>query len=454
MEYRIEKDTMGEVKVPKDVLWGAQTQRSLENFPISSETMPKALIDGMIYLKKACAKVNYRLGKLSEEKYKYIQLACDKILEDRLYDAFPLKIWQTGSGTQTNMNLNEVIGNLANQLKGEKLLHPNDDVNMSQSSNDTFPSGMNIGALMFIKSHLIPSLQAFIESFKNLENTYPQVIKSGRTHLMDATPIAFSQEVSGWRSMLEANLEMIKEACQFLYPLAIGGTAVGTGINAPRDFGEKVADILAEKLDIPFLGNGNKFYALTSKDAFVYAHGALKALATNLMKIANDIRLLGSGPRCGLGEIMLPENEPGSSIMPGKVNPTQCESLTMVAAQVMGNDTTIGIGSSLGQFQLNVFMPVIIYNFIQSVTLLSDGMDSFRLRCVDGIKVNEAKMKSYLDNTLMTVTALNPYIGYDKAAQVAKLAHQNHWTLKEAILELKFMSEEEFDKAMNVENMI
>lgn len=454
MEYRIERDTMGAVKVPKDVLWGAQTQRSLENFPISSEIMPKALIDGMIYLKKACAKVNYDLGKLSEEKFNYISKACEKILEDKIYDAFPLKIWQTGSGTQTNMNLNEVIANLGNQLKGEKLLHPNDDVNMSQSSNDTFPSGMNIGALMLLKSDLIPSLQTFIQSFKDLAAAYPDVIKSGRTHLMDATPISFAQEVSGWRSMLEANLKMIEEAKVYLYPLAIGGTAVGTGINAPSDFGVRVARILEAEFDIPFLGDGNKFYALTSKDAFVYVHGALKALATNLMKIANDIRLLGSGPRCGLGELLLPENEPGSSIMPGKVNPTQCESLTMVAAQVMGNDTTISIGSSLGQFQLNVFMPVIIYNFIQSTILLADGMDSFRLRCVEGIQVNEEKMKSYLDNTLMTVTALNPYIGYDKAAKVAKLAHKNNWTLKEAMLELKFMTEEEFDKAMNVKNMI
>ena len=452
-EYRIEEDTMGQVGVRWDALWGAQTQRSLENFPISTEKMPWELIEGMLLLKEGCAKANYECGKLSKEKYEAIALSCQAIIEERLYEAFPLKIWQTGSGTQTNMNVNEVIANLARRKYGKEI-HPNDDVNMSQSSNDTFPSGMHIMGVLLLENMLLPALDNMIASLQNLEDRYPTVVKSGRTHLMDATPIRFADEVSGWRSMLQVNNKMIRESIAFLYPLAIGGTAVGTGINAPKDFGKRVAAVLEEMTGHPFLGDGNKFYSLTSKDSFVYVHGGLKALAANLLKIANDIRLLGSGPRCGLGELFLPENEPGSSIMPGKVNPTQCEALTMVAAQVMGNDVTIGIGASQGQFELNVYMPVIMYNFYQSVRLLSDGMNSFCQRCLEGIRVNEEKMKDYLDNTLMTVTALTPYIGYEMGAKVAKLAHKENISLKEAVDRLGVMDSKTFEKAMDIRNMI
>ena len=454
--YRIERDSMGEMKVPADRYWGAQTQRSFENFPIGWEKMPEGIIKAFAQLKKAAAQANRELKpeKMTAEKCAAITAACDEISEDKLTGEFPLAVWQTGSGTQSNMNVNEVVANRGNAIAGAKLLHPNDDVNMSQSSNDTFPTAMHIAAATAIHNELIPAIDVQISTFKRLEAENEGIVKSGRTHLQDAVPIAFSQEISGWRGMLEADREQLEKALSGLYQLAIGGTAVGTGLNAPKGFDTRVAEKLAKATGLPFLSNPNKFHALTSLDRMVFAHGAMKALAADMMKIANDIRWLSSGPRCGLGEIFIPENEPGSSIMPGKVNPTQCESITMIAVQVMGNDATIGMAASQGNFQLNVFLPVTAYNFLQSARLLTDGILSFNERCVSGIRANKEKMNENLHRSLMLVTSLNPYIGYDNAAKVAKKAHKENLSLKEACLKLGFMSEEEFDKVFHPEELV
>ncbi len=458
MHYRIEKDTMGEIKVPCDKLWGAQTQRSLENFEIGCgiEVMPREIVDAFAVLKLAAAEANHEINpqKMTEEKLKYIAESAKEILDGGLYDNFPLVVFQTGSGTQSNMNVNEVIANRANQLAGKKLLHPNDDVNMSQSSNDTFPTAMHVSAVKLVKDKLLPEIKLLISEFIRLENENKDIVKSGRTHLQDATPISFSQEISGWRSSLERDVAMIEEATKHLYSLALGGTAVGTGLNAPKEFPSLVAKKIADLTGYPFVSDENKFHALTSKDELVFAHGALKALAADLMKIANDIRWLASGPRNGLSEIFIPENEPGSSIMPGKVNPTQCEAVTMVAVQVFGNDTAVSFAASQGNFELNVFMPVLIYNFLQSARLLADVIRSFRVRCVSGIIANREKMHSNLHNSLMLVTALNPYIGYDNAAKTVKLAHKENLSLKEACVKLGFLTKEKFDEVFHPEKMI
>ena len=420
MEYRVEHDSMGDVKVPADVYWGAQTQRSYENFRIGTEKMPEEVIYAFAVLKKAAALANLRLGKLDEARCHWIGQVCDEIMEGKWMTQFPLVVWQTGSGTQSNMNVNEVIANRGNELAGEVLLHPNDHVNMSQSSNDTFPTAMHIAAVLETKRRLLPALERMILELTGLEKKNIGVMKTGRTHLQDATPITFAQEISGWRSMLEKSKHMIEMAMREVAELALGGTAVGTGLNAPKGFAEAAAQAVSELTGETFVTAENKFHALTAKDELVFAHGALKALAANLMKIANDIRWLASGPRCGLGEISIPENEPGSSIMPGKVNPTQCEAVTMVAVQVMANDTAIGICASQGNFELNVYMPVCIYNYLQSVRLLADALDSFRANCVSGIRANREKMDENLHRSLMLVTALNPYIGYENAAKTAK----------------------------------
>lgn len=458
MEYRIEKDTMGEVKVPSDKLWGAQTQRSYENFNIGRgiETMPKEIIDAFAILKLASAMANNEINskKMTDEKLKYISLAANEIIDGKLYDNFPLVVFQTGSGTQSNMNVNEVIANRGNELSGKKLLHPNDDVNMSQSSNDTFPTAMHISAVKILTEKLLPSIKSIISEFVRLENENGDAIKSGRTHLQDATPISFAQEISGWRSSLERDCLMIEDSLKQLYNLALGGTAVGTGLNAPKDFPALVAKKISSITGYDFISDTNKFHALTSKDELVFAHGALKALAADLMKIANDIRWLASGPRNGLSEIFIPENEPGSSIMPGKVNPTQCEAVTMVAVQVFGNDTAVSFAASQGNFELNVFMPVLIYNFLQSSRLLADSIDSFRVNCVSGIVANREKMHHNLHNSLMLVTALNPYIGYDNAAKTVKLAHKENLSLKDACVRLGFLTEEKFDEVFHPEKMI
>ena len=454
MDFRIEKDSMGEIKVPADKVWGAQTQRSFMNFKIGDVKMPSQIISAFASLKKACAVVNGSTGKISDEKAALISLVADEILAGKLSDNFPLSVFQTGSGTQSNMNVNEVIAGRGNQIKGEKLLHPNDDINASQSSNDTFPSAMNIAAVCAVESMLLPSLEKLISAFSVLENKNPDIIKIGRTHLQDATPVKFAQEVSGWRGLLESARDMIVLSLSPLRKIAIGGTAVGTGLNAPKGFDKAVCDELTAALGTEFLPDENKFRALTGKEAFVFAHGALKALAANLMKIANDIRWLAAGPRCGLGELNIPENEPGSSIMPGKVNPTQCEAVTMVAVQVMGNDVTVGMAASQGNFELNVFMPVCAYNFLQSVRLLADAMASFTDNCVSGITVNENKMKEYLDRSLMLVTCLTPKIGYDKAAEAAKYAHKNGITLKESVVGQGLLTEAEFDEAVDPAKMV
>ena len=455
-EYRIERDSMGEVEVPAERYWGAQTQRSKMNFPIGWEKMPEAIIKAFALLKKAAAHANSQLKpeKMTEAKLSAISAACDEILADKLPDEFPLVVWQTGSGTQSNMNVNEVIANRGSAIAGEKLLHPNDDVNMSQSSNDTFPTAMHIAAALAVHNELIPAVDTLIATLKRLEKENEGVVKSGRTHLQDAVPIAFPQEISGWRGMLEADREQLTASLDGLYKLAIGGTAVGTGLNAPEGFGEKVSGIIGEYTGLPFESNPNKFHALTSADRLVFAHGAMKALAADMMKIANDVRWLSSGPRCGLGEIHIPENEPGSSIMPGKVNPTQCEAVTMIAVQVIGNDTAVGMAASQGNFQLNVFLPVMAYNFLQSARLLTDGILSFDERCVSGITANREKMSENLHRSLMLVTSLNPYIGYDNAAKVAKKAYKEDLSLKEACLQLGFMSEDEFDKVFHPEELV
>lgn len=452
--YRVEHDSMGQIQVPADVYWGAQTQRSYENFKIGTEKMPAEIIRAFAILKKAAAMANFKIGKLDQKRCDSIGQVCDEILAGKLDEQFPLVVWQTGSGTQSNMNLNEVIANRGNEMAGEKLLHPNDHVNMSQSSNDTFPTAMHIAAYLEIKQKLLPAVQRMIEQLSVLEEKNQQVIKTGRTHLQDATPITFGQEISGWRAMLEKGYHMLEVSLPGLSELALGGTAVGTGLNAPAGFGEAAAEAVSSLTGEHFITAPNKFHSLTAKDELVFAHGALKALAANLMKIANDIRWLASGPRCGLGEIHIPENEPGSSIMPGKVNPTQCEAVTMVAVQVMANDTAIGVCASQGNFELNVYMPVCIYNFLQSVRLLTDVLDSFRIHCVAGIEVNEDKMKDNLQRSLMLVTALNPYIGYENAAKTAKKAYAENISLKEACVSLGFLTEEQFDEILRPEKMV
>ncbi len=452
MEYRIEHDSMGEIRVDAARKWGAQTQRSLENFKIGEEKMPRELIRAFALLKKACATANANYGKLTKLQEAAIITACDQVLKGDCWAEFPLAVWQTGSGTQTNMNVNEVLAHLA----GEQglALHPNDHVNMSQSSNDTFPTAMNIAAVEALALRLLPALRKMREELQRLEEENQEIIKIGRTHLQDATPLRFSQEISGWRAMLEENERMIRVSLPYLAQLAIGGTAVGTGLNAPEKFDEAVCDLLSEETHLPFRPDPNKFHALTSKDSFVYAHGALKALAANLMKIANDIRWLAGGPRCGLGEITIPENEPGSSIMPGKVNPTQCEAVTMVAVQVMGNDAAIGIAASQGNFELNVFMPVVAYNFLQSARLLTDVMTSFTQNCLKGLKANKEKMQQHLENSLMLVTCLSPKIGYENAANIAKTAHQQGLTLREAALQSGLISAEDFDTLVDPAKMV
>ena len=454
MEYRIEHDTMGEVRVPAEKYWGAQTQRSFENFKIGVEKMPAEIIRAFAILKHGAAMANHQLGKLDDRRYELIGRVCSEILEGKLEGHFPLAVWQTGSGTQSNMNVNEVIANRGNELAGEKLLHPNDHVNMSQSSNDTFPTAMHIAAATELEDRLLPALDALVKVLKGLEAENADVVKSGRTHLQDAVPITLAQEISGWRSSLEQDRTLIELALPPLRQLALGGTAVGTGLNAPKGFDTAVAQAVSQLTGKAFVTAPNKFHALTSKDELVFAHGALKALAADLMKIANDVRWLASGPRCGLGEIHIPENEPGSSIMPGKVNPTQCEAVTMVAVQVMANDVAVGMAASQGNFELNVFMPVCIYNFLQSARLLADCMDSFRVHCAEGITANRDKCRENLHNSLMLVTALNPYIGYENAAKTAKKAHAEGISLREACISLGFLTPERFDEVFHPEEMV
>ena len=454
MEFRIEHDSMGEVQVPADRYWGAQTQRSFENFKIGIEKIPMEIIRAFAILKKAAAMANNRLGKLDEKRLDLISQACDEILAGKLDGHFPLAVWQTGSGTQSNMNVNEVIANRGNEIAGEKLLHPNDHSNMSQSSNDTFPTAMHIAAAVSIEDQLRPSIDLLIGTFDRLMKENEGIIKTGRTHLQDATPITFSQEISGWKNMLEKSREMLVMSLSGLRELALGGTAVGTGLNAPKGFDVEVAKAVSELTGKDFKTAANKFHSLTSKDELVFAHGALKGLAANMMKIANDVRWLASGPRCGLGEILIPENEPGSSIMPGKVNPTQCESVTMVAVQVIANDVAVGMAASQGNFELNVFMPVCIYNFLQSVRLLSDSLVSFNNNCAVGIKANKEKMDDNLHRSLMLVTCLNPHIGYENAAKTAKKAYKENISLKEACVELGFLTAETFDEVFKPEQMV
>ena len=458
MEYRMEHDSMGEVRVPADKYWGAQTERSHNNFPIGVgiETMPAEIIHAFGILKKAAARANRALRpeKMTEEKLAAIEQAADEVISGQLLDNFPLVVWQTGSGTQSNMNSNEVIANRGNEIAGKKLLHPNDDINMSQSSNDTFPTAMHIAAVCALEDKVIPAIDTLVTTFRRLEAENEGVVKSGRTHLQDATPISFPQEISGWRSSLERDKELLLLAVKPLKELALGGTAVGTGLNTPNGFDTAVAAEIAKLTGKDFKTAENKFHALTSKDEIVFAHGALKALAADMMKIANDVRWLASGPRDGLGEIFIPENEPGSSIMPGKVNPTQCEAVTMVAVQVMGNDVAVSMAASQGNFELNVFMPVCIYNFLQSARLLAESIVSFNDRCACGIRANREKMEHNLHNSLMLVTALNPYIGYENAAKTAKKAYKENISLKEACVSLGFLTAERFDEVFHPENMI
>ena len=458
MEYRVEHDSMGEVRVPADKYWGAQTERSHNNFPIGVgiETMPAEIVHAFGILKKAAARANRALRpeKMTEEKLAAIEQAADEVISGQLLDNFPLVVCQTGSGTQSNMNSNEVIANRGNEIAGRKLLHPNDDINMSQSSNDTFPTAMHIAAVCAIEDKVIPAIDTLTATFRRLEEENAGIVKSGRTHLQDATPISFPQEISGWRSSLERDKELLLLAVKPLKELALGGTAVGTGLNTPKGFDTAVAAEIAKLTGKDFKTAENKFHALTSKDEVVFAHGALKALAADMMKIANDVRWLASGPRDGLGEIFIPENEPGSSIMPGKVNPTQCEAVTMVAVQVMGNDAAVSMAASQGNFELNVFMPVCIYNFLQSARLLAESIVSFNDRCACGIRANREKMEHNLHNSLMLVTALNPYIGYENAAKTAKKAYKENISLKEACVSLGFLTAERFDEVFHPENMI
>lgn len=455
MEYRIERDSMGEMQVPAEKYWGAQTQRSKQNFAIGGEIMPREITHAFGVLKKAAAIANNKIKpeKMDKLRLDAICTACDEVIEGKLNDHFPLVVWQTGSGTQSNMNANEVIANRANEILGEKLCHPNDHVNMSQSSNDTFPTAMHISAVIAIEDALFPAIDELVKTFLRLEKEHKGVVKTGRTHLQDATPIAFSQEISGWRTMLEKAKEQLSLALIGLRELALGGTAVGTGLNCPKGFAEEVAKVLSDLTGKQFVTAPNKFHALTAKDELVFAHGAMKALACNMMKIANDVRWLSSGPRDGLGEIFIPENEPGSSIMPGKVNPTQCEAVTMVSVQVMANDVAVGMAASQGNFELNVFMPVLIYNFLQSARLLADVIHSFNVNCAVGICANREKMRHNLYNSLMLVTALNPYIGYDNAAKTAKKAYKENISLKDACVSLGFLTPEKFDEVFKPEKM-
>lgn len=454
MEYRIEHDTMGEVRVPADRYWGAQTQRSYENFKIGTQRMPEEIIHAFGILKKAAAQANLALGALDEERAVAIQQAADEVISGKLQDHFPLVIYQTGSGTQSNMNVNEVIANHANEILGKKLVHPNDHVNKSQSSNDTFPTAMHIAAVQAVEDRLLPALDQLADTFARLEKENTDIIKTGRTHLQDATPLTLGQEISAWYAMLTETRAMLTQSLAGVRKLALGGTAVGTGLNAPQGFAELSAQKISEITGKPFETAPNKFHALTAKDALVFCHGAMKALAADLMKIANDVRWLASGPRCGIGEIIIPENEPGSSIMPGKVNPTQCEALTMVCVKVMGNDAAIGFAASQGNFQLNVFMPVLICSFLESARLLADAMHSFNLHCAEGILPNLQKIDENMNKSLMLVTALNPHIGYENAAKIAKLAHKENLTLKEAALQLRLVSEEDFAKWVDPKKMV
>ena len=457
MKYKIEHDSMREVKVPADKYWGAQTERSHENFEIGIglETMPREITKAFGYLKKAAALANNSLKpeKMTQEKPDAISKACDEVISGSLNDHFPLVVWQTGSGTQSNMNANEVIANRANEIAGKKLCHPNDDINMSQSSNDTFPTALHISAVCVIEDKLLPAVDTLVATFTRLATENEGIVKSGRTHLQDAVPISFDQEISGWRTSLERDREMLVSSLPYLKQLALGGTAVGTGLNAPKGFDVKVAEAVSKLTGKDFITAPNKFHALTSKDELVFAHGAIKALACDMMKIANDVRWLASGPRDGLGEIHIPENEPGSSIMPGKVNPTQCEAVTMVAVQVMGNDAAVGFAASQGNFELNVFMPVIAYNFIQSARLLAESILSFNKNCAVGITANKEKMHHNLYNSLMLVTALNPYIGYENAAKTAHKAFDENISLKEACVGLGFLTAEKFDEVFKPEDM-
>ena len=462
MEYRIEKDTMGEVKVPADAWYGAQTQRSIDNFKIAQDInkMPKEIIQAFAYLKKAAAITNQEAGVLPKNKAALIGRVCDEILKGKLNDAFPLVVWQTGSGTQSNMNVNEVIAYRGHVLKGgqltdkQKFLHPNDDVNKSQSSNDTFPTAMHIAAYKMLMETTIPDIQKLRDTLAKKSKQYMKVVKIGRTHFMDATPLTVGQEFSGYVSQLDHGLKAIKNTLPHLSELALGGTAVGTGINTPPDYAAKVAKHIAKLTGLPFKTADNKFEALAAHDAVVEAHGALKTVAVSLMKIANDIRMLSSGPRSGIGEIYIPDNEPGSSIMPGKVNPTQCEALTMIAAQVMGNDVAINIGGATGHFELNVFKPVMIYNFLHSARLIGEGCVSFNDKCAVGIKPIEANIKKHVDNSLMLVTALNTKTGYYKAAEIAQKAHKEGTTLKEMAIKLGYVSADEFDQWVRPEKMV
>ena len=452
MDYRIEHDTMGEVAVPAAHYWGAQTQRSLENFPIGGQRQPREIIEAFAYLKDACAQANAAAEKLTVEQADAISRACTQIRAGQWGDEFPLVVWQTGSGTQTNMNLNEVIAHLA--AEQGVTLHPNDHVNRSQSSNDTYPSALHIAAVLAAERQVLPAARRLSAAFAALAARYPALIRIGRTHLQDATPLRFAQEVSGWQELIDAPCRMLESSLAELRKLAIGGTAVGTGLNAPAGYDRRVCDRLTALTGTQFVPDGNKFHALTAKDALVFAHGAMKALACNLMKIANDIRWEASGPRCGLGELHIPENEPGSSIMPGKVNPTQCEAVTMAAVQVMGNDTFITVAASQGNFQLNVFQPVCAYNFLLSARLLGDVMESFRLRCVTGIEPDEAAMTENLNRSLMLVTCLTPRLGYEKAAALAKKAHHEGLTLRQAVVEDGCLTPEEYDALVHPEKMV
>ena len=461
MDFRIEKDTMGEIKVPNNQYWGAQTQRSLENFPIGDEKMPKEIIEGFAYLKKACAIVNNKLNRLDEVKTDAICASCDEVIQGKLTNEFPLVVWQTGSGTQSNMNINEVVASRATEILGkdfrvEKLIHPNDDVNKGQSSNDTYPTAMRIAFVLEVQKRLIPAINILKDTLENKSKEFENIVKIGRTHLQDATPLTLGQELSAYVDMLNKALNQIDDSMKYIVELAIGGTAVGTGLNSHPDFSPMVCEVLniLTNTKYEFKSHPNKFHALTSHDGEVFLSGALNALASNLMKIANDIRWLSSGPRCGIGEIIIPENEPGSSIMPGKVNPTQSEAMTMVAVQVMGNHTTVSVAASQGNFELNVFKPVIALNIIQSIRLLSDTMLAFNDNCAVGIEPNLSNINKYLNDSLMLVTALNPYIGYEKAALIAKTAHKNGTTLKQEAINLGILSETEFDSYVKPEDMI
>ncbi|URM32178.1 class II fumarate hydratase [Cytobacillus firmus] len=458
-DFRIEKDTLGEVKVPADKYWGAQTQRSKDNFKIGIEKMPMEVIYAFARVKRSAAVVNNRLGKLSHDKMEAITGACDEVLNHKFDSHFPLAVWQTGSGTQSNMNVNEVVAKRANELLAEKgirdsQVHPNDDVNMSQSSNDTFPTAMHIAAYTAAEQKLLPALKELIRTVKSKEEAFKSIVKIGRTHLQDATPLTLGQEISGWRAMLEKNERMLMDAKQYLLDLAIGGTAVGTGINAEKSFGPEMANEISRLTGYTFRSSDNKFQALTSHNEIVHFHGTLKGLAADLMKIANDVRWLSSGPRSGIGELSIPANEPGSSIMPGKVNPTQSEALSMVVCQVFGNDASIGFAASQGNFELNVFKPVIIYNLLQSISILGDGMGSFNEKCMMGLEANKEVINGHVERSLMLVTALNPHIGYEKAAEIAKLAFRENTTLKEAALKTGYITEEQYENWVVPEKMV